>query len=314
MTKPMRDAIARSGYLMEQRLVPVVESFGFMATPNERFRDAETGELRELDIGAISGFRIRARGYQFVFPVLLIACKNLSCPIVFFTQQVERSDFFLGPVPVSGLPLQVRRRGKPNQDLVYFLRLEKFHHYYRTGRLASQFCAVYEAKKQDRQKGSPPVFEAGHTIGGRIELYRDFHSLAQAVVAYKRDHGRSFRLDRNDEEVNLQFYYPIFVTSGPLVECFVGRRTPRYRPVHRIGFLLRTRVGSEQREFRIDVVDEAGVKRLLRVINHEMSQVSDRIRQHRLVIKQSLNWITKKLARRKPKFRRSYVSGEAETD
>jgi len=57
----MRDAISRSGYLMEQRLVPLVESFGFKATPNERFRDYETGQLRELDIGAIGGIRISNR-------------------------------------------------------------------------------------------------------------------------------------------------------------------------------------------------------------------------------------------------------------
>jgi len=308
----MKEAIARSGYLMEQRLVPVIESFGFKATPNERFRDLETGDLRELDIGALSGFRLGQRGYEFVFPLLLIACKNLHCPLVFFTQQVTRMDFFLGPVEVSGLPMQIVRPGRPKQSVSYFLQLEKFHHYYRTGRLASQFCAVYEPKKQGEKKAHPPLFEAGHTIGGRIELFQDFEALGKAVLAYRRDHGQSFHLDRKGEDLNLQFYYPIFVTSGPLVECFVGRRKPRYRRVHRVGFLLRTRVGAEERDFRIDVVDEPGLKRLLKTVNTEISRIADRIRRHRRLINESLAWTTKKLARRKVEFQRSYVSGEVE--
>ena len=47
-----------------------------------------------------------------------------------------------------------------NQHLAYFLQLEKFHHYYRTGRLASQFCAVYESKKQDPKKADDAFLEA----------------------------------------------------------------------------------------------------------------------------------------------------------
>ena len=312
LTEPMRDAISRSGYLMEQRLVPLVESFGFKATPNERFRDYETGQLRELDIGAIGGIRISNRRYDFVLPVLLVACKNLSCPLVFFTQKEIRMDFFLGPVQVSGLPMQIIRPRKPKQALPYFLNLEKFHHYYRTGRLASQFCAVYESKKHDQKKGQLPTFEAGHTIAGRIELFQDFDALAKAVVAYRRDHGQSFHLDKNGEDLNLQFYYPIFVTSGPLVECFIGRRRPEYRRVHRIGFLLRTRVGQEHRDFRIDVVDETGLQRLLGTINEETTKIADRIRRQRRIINHSLAWTTRKLARRKPDFQRAYVSGEAE--
>ena len=75
--------------------------------------------------------------------MLLIACKNLHCPLVFFTQQEIRMNLFLGPVEVSGLPLQIARRGKTVQSLADFLGIEKFHHYYRTGRLAeSVLCGL----------------------------------------------------------------------------------------------------------------------------------------------------------------------------
>jgi hypothetical protein len=134
------------------------------------------------------------------------------------------------------------------------------------------------------------------------------------VVADKHDHARFFRLDRKGENLNLQIYYPIFVTSGPLVECFVAKQRPRYRRVHQVGFLLRTRVGTRQREFRIDVVDEAGLKRLLGTINKEVSRMAERIHRQRHLVNESLAWITKTLSRRKLDYQRSYVSGEEDLD
>src|SRR4030042_5298188 len=172
LTKGMREAINRSGYLVEQRLIPVMERFGYKATPNYRFRDVETGALREIDISAITGSRIGQRGFDFVFPILLLAVKALRCPLVFFTQDEIRMDFFLGQLQMSGLPQEVIDGRGHIVRLAEFLKLEDFHHYYRTGRIASQFCAVYEGKKQDHRKpkkpngqGPEPLYEAGHVVG-----------------------------------------------------------------------------------------------------------------------------------------------------
>lgn len=312
LTKPMEEAIARSGYLLEQRLVPIIERFGFKATPNERFRDPETGDLRELDISAISAEQIGKRGFEFIFPMLLIACKNLKCPLVFFAQQEIRLHLFLGKLQVSGLPLEIVRKGRSPEPITEFLKLESFHHYYRTGHLASQFCAVYEDQKESN-RAKTAVFEASHTVGGRISLFNDFDTLAKAVLSIRQEHGNSFHLDRRGEELNLQIYYPIFVTSGPLVECYVGDRRPRYRRVHRVGFLLRTQVGAKPREFRIDVVDELGLRRLVGTINDESAKIAQRIRKQRKAINESLDWITKLLSRRRRDYQRSYVSGEEES-
>ncbi|MGO9244314.1 MAG: hypothetical protein ACLPT4_06760 [Verrucomicrobiia bacterium] len=305
LTEPMREAIARSGYLMEQRLVPIIEQHGFKATPNERFRDPDSGELREIDVFAISGERIRDSDHDFVFPILLVACKNLQCPLVFFTQQEVKLRWFLGEVEMSGLPLQVRGRGGKVEAIAESLGVEEFHHYYRSGRIASQFCAVYENKK-----ANPPVFEAGHTIGGRIELFKDFDGLAKAVLSEKREHGDSFYLDRTRESLNLQIYYPVFLTAGTLVECHMGKGKPRYRQVHRVGFLYRTSIGNKKRDIRIDVVDEIGLKPLLRVIEQETSEIAGRIRRKEKVVTQSLDWITKRLRRWKPERQKAYVAGE----
>jgi hypothetical protein len=45
LTKEMREAITRAGYLMEQRLVPTIEKFGFKVTPNRRYHEPASGEV-----------------------------------------------------------------------------------------------------------------------------------------------------------------------------------------------------------------------------------------------------------------------------
>jgi hypothetical protein len=293
LTKPMREAKAKSGYLLEQRLVPVIERAGF------------TGDLRELDISAISGERIGKRGHDFLFPILLVACKHLTCPLVFFTQQEVRLRWFLGKVQISGLPLEILDRDRKAEPLAESLEFEDFHHYYRTGRVASQFCAVYENKKVN-----PPIFEAGHTIGGRMELFKDCDGSAKAVLANKREHGHSFYSQRKPEPVNLQIYYPIFLTAGPIIECHVGKQRPSYRQVHRIGFLYRTEIGNKQRDIRVDAVDEDGFKRLLKTIENETAEIVYRLARKQVTIKRSLDWVTKRLRRWKPERQKSYVAGE----
>jgi len=313
LTKPMREAITKSGYLMEQRLVPLIESFGYKATPNERFRDPETGEVRELDISAITASAIRSREHEYIFPMLLVACKNLRCPLVFFTQQEIRMEYFLGTLQVSGIPLDVKPFRGQHQRLTEFLRLEKFHHYYRTGHIASQFCAVYETKKSGHGAGSHQTqYEAGHAIDGRIDLFRDFETLIHALESEKKDHAQGSRPDTKRGEINLQFYYPIFVTSGPLIECYVAGRRPRYRSVHRVGFLLRHAKELLSKEYRIDVVDEIGLKRLLNVIQDETDKMANRIKRQRKLLLKSALTIARRLHTKSQDFRCAYFCGEKE--
>lgn len=298
-------------------MVPVVERFGYKATPNERFRDVETGGLREVDISAIGGVRLGKRGWNFVFPFLLVAVKALRCPLVFFTQDEIRMGLFLGSVQMSGLPQEViDGRGRVVR-LAEFLEFDDFHHYYRTGRVASQFCAVYQSRKQaqgrpKKQTGqmAQPLYEAGHMVEGRIDLFSDFEGLAKAVEAEKLEHAKSYCPDLREDRVNLQVYYPIFVTMGPLVECFVGSRRPRWRKVHRAGFLLRHSMGGERREFRIDVVDEAGLKPLLEVIEKDTEGLTKRLWQKRGVVSKSVTHFAKKLRRQSAKARCAYVRGD----
>lgn len=70
-TKQIKDAIQRSGYLLEQRVEPILTEEGYFAQMNPVFPDSETGKSREIDISALSAVQVYEKGYNFIFPTLL---------------------------------------------------------------------------------------------------------------------------------------------------------------------------------------------------------------------------------------------------
>jgi hypothetical protein len=315
----MRDAVERSGYLFEQRLVPLIKTWGYHAIPNYRFPNAD-GSPSELDIYAISAHQISPRrGY--VWRSLLIECKNLRCPLILFTQKEPlRTTDFLGYPHISGLPQRVFERGR-SVDLAEFLKLEKFHHYYSHAKTATQFCAVAEKKKGNtgvpqgtkspkKQSGD---YVAGHHVGD-IDLYGDgIFKLVLAVRADKRDYAVKFSASEiGDESVDLWFHYPVFVTSGALYECSVTNRLARYRRVHRGGFLHRgpeTAAGISD-DCRIDIVDPIGLRELLKRIDRETDRVVETVRKRYHVLGSSRRRLARRFAKMKVGRRIRVISGE----
>ena len=155
LEKELRRAVSRSGYLFEQRIAALLKNESYYVIPNYAFKDPETGEHREVDVWAFGATQVSRRHREFIFPMLLIEAKNLSAPLVFFSQSEIPISELMGEVHLSGLPKEVIR-GRERADLRQFLKLEEVHHYYRRSRLASQFCIVCRAKKD--------MWVAGHQL------------------------------------------------------------------------------------------------------------------------------------------------------
>ncbi len=54
----MRDTIRQSGYLLEQRVEPILTDSGFYVQINSAYLDSETGKTREIDINAIAAKKV----------------------------------------------------------------------------------------------------------------------------------------------------------------------------------------------------------------------------------------------------------------
>src|ERR1035437_8941268 len=82
----MRDALGRSGYLVEARVSSVFERRGFMAESNASYPDPTTGTLRELDVFANRPSHL---AQDIVKTISLCECVNNLQPLVFIVREAS---------------------------------------------------------------------------------------------------------------------------------------------------------------------------------------------------------------------------------
>jgi hypothetical protein len=83
----MQDALLRSGYLMEGRLVKMLDGLGLFVEPNSSYLDEKTAVSREVDLVAESArFEVR-RDKTCVKTVFVIEAVNNLFPVALLTEQ-----------------------------------------------------------------------------------------------------------------------------------------------------------------------------------------------------------------------------------
>ena len=68
------NAIEGSGYLIEQRVEPIITEHGYYVETNDIYVDSDTGKTREIDLTALSGLQIKED--HFLWPNLIVECEN----------------------------------------------------------------------------------------------------------------------------------------------------------------------------------------------------------------------------------------------
>lgn len=296
-TKQMKDAIQRSGYLLEQRVEAILtKEWGFAET-SKVFPDPDTGKSREIDISAISATQIYKKGYGFIFPILLCECENNSRPLVFFTRESLISFLYHEQVKVSGIPVKFWSEDG-YVSFSEFTGMEKFHHYCK-GTIATQYC-TFQLKKD---KSS---WMALHSE----EQHDTFNSLIKAVDYAIAQHFDDWVLpDKVDEEdVNVQVYYPLVILQGSLYSATLKDNSLTLRKSKHVQFrkelfLHRT---NEVETYQIDVITEDYLPDYLKIIEPEMERVKKVFQRQRHDVLLSIKKIleeAKKLGKKQKSYR-----------
>ena len=146
--KEMRDAIQRSGYLLEQRILPIFEKFYYVIDLNAIFPDPETGKSREIDIKAFCMRKIFDTDdfYDFLHINLLCECENNKQPSLFFIRDYYdyELNFFCDDIALSGIPIKFLDNDYFT-NFSDFLELKKFHHYGK-GDISTQYCTFQQKR------------------------------------------------------------------------------------------------------------------------------------------------------------------------
>jgi hypothetical protein len=262
----IRDALSRSGYLIESRVGVVLRRFGYFVELNASIADPDTNKSRELDIHAIRARQCGGHRFDFIFPILLVECVNNPQPIVFFTTPPEVPSLRTDAIAVSGLPVKVWPNTEPwnrATDLRTYVDFGKWHHYC-LGRVATQFCS-FARKGGASGREWMALHEGPH--------FDAFKKLGDAVDHFKEEHIGSWII-ASHEHINLQIYYPILVVQGNLLELRSGRANSSVRPVKHVRFRRSVSSHSAARYYQIDVVHEKALPQLLRVIQQEIERLA----------------------------------------
>jgi hypothetical protein len=292
--KQMKDAIQKSGYLLEQRVEPILVEQGYYVQTNSVFPDPETGKSREIDISALSAIHVFKNGYNYIFPALICECENNSQPIVFFTKESPVSFLHHQEVKVSGIPVKFLK-GDEFISLSEFTAMEKFHHYCK-GPIATQYC-TFQLKKD---KSS---WIAIHNE----EQHATFDSLIKALEYEIDKHFAGWALpdEAKEEEVNIQIYFPLVILQGDLYSAslkdnHLTLRKSKHIQFRKEFFLSRT---NEVETYQIDVIAEEYLTDYLKLIDSEMTKIKKAFQRQKKSLILSIEEIVKEAKKIKKKLK-----------
>lgn len=279
----MKEAISRSGYLIEQRVSEVLGQEGYYVALNHTYPDPVTSKTREIDIHADSslvGFEYPSFGLHWSIDC---ECENNEHPIVFFPFAPLMPENYWLNLKCFGIPMKIWK-GEECVDLLAFLRLHRFHHYC-AGNLATQYCSFSRTKDKDRSK-----WIAIH----RDEQHNTFDSLVFSIEHdINQFYSELWRPPEGDEvePIHLQFKYPLVVLGGELREAHIGRRGVVLTRAKHAQFLRRLYLAGKMVEYQIDVITEDYLPEYLSLIENEMDKVLRLIRRHKGTMTRSIDRI-----------------------
>jgi hypothetical protein len=277
-----KDALIRSGYLLESRVEAVLRDSPYYVQANASYSDPETGKSREYDLYAMGAHKAGPAEADYQFTVLLIECVNNPQPLVLLTKEPQAAFLHRDEVKVSGMPAKLPN---PKQaggwlSLAEALDFDKFHHYCK-GRVATQYC-TFQQKKNDGP------WMAWHDE----EHYDGFKKLCDAVDYHEKDHYTKWRFDDRPERVNLEVHYPLLVLQGELWDARTTKNSVKLKRARHLQ--LRRSVAGPTREhsYQIDVIEERFLRTYLDLVKKEGATIAQRLRERGAEVRQAINTIT----------------------
>lgn len=283
----MREALLRSGYLLESRVESVLrEQWGYVET-NVSYPDPKTNKSRELDVYAMSAVSAGPDEYDFLFGVLLAECVNNPQPVVMLTKEPLIPSIHHHDIKMAGLPVKIPSKERSSEwlSLADFLGMEKYHHYCR-GLVATQFCSFL------KKRGANDEWMATHDESH----FEAFSKLCDATDYFLDRHFKSWS-PAEKEWVNVEVYYPLVIVQGDLLEARPTKRDVSLKKAQHIQFRRSVIRNAEQRDYRIDVVQEQYLGEYLDILDEEISKTARLLKRRKQIVRSAVDRIARKIVR-----------------
>lgn len=282
-TEQIKKAIEQSGYLLEQRVCPIIERYYFFATPNEQYQDQDTGKSREIDVHAVRLNSLYRNEFMDTFEsILLIECKNNSTPVVFFTQENPIPESAFGYTVLSGYPDGIYEKEPEGViSIEDYFHFEKFHHNYKVKWIAHQFCQLkpkFVGKGSLHQKIEWTVSHEG--------LYESIESLIKATDYHSSELKSGIVLEEDTKDfIHLGMIYPVLLFAGQILECrIIGKKYKLFERKH-LTFYKTVQSKTLEGTYHIDIIREDYLPRFLTIVSEENDKIVNRLKRKRDLLK-----------------------------
>ncbi len=220
---------------------------------------------------------------DFIFSVLLIECVNNPQPMTFLTKEPLVPFLHHHDIKLAGLPLKIvdEKQKDSWERLADFLGMEKYHHYC-IGRIATQYCS-FQQKKSGKKNEWMAIHEGSH--------FDTFRKLCDATDYFVDRRFKSWIFKKN-ESVSIEFFYPVLVLQGELLEAIPGKRSLSLRSRDHLQFRRSSIVRDKQIDYQIDIITEQFLPKLLSIIEQEISNTAQLLKRRHRIVRQSINKIT----------------------
>jgi hypothetical protein len=223
--------LKESGYPLEQEIASCLEKMDWNFTLNYAFTDIETNASREVDILAEralwldnlrkaqnQGVTKKGKGQKWqtieqrvrLNVELLIECKRIRSPLVFFCRPKQSSDFFSRHgddiVQYSGVrPEIVVRPWNELSSYIFtigqLLEFGKLSHYSRSSEKATQFCKIYR--------------KVGNLKADHAEVYQSFVVPLIKAVAHQK---KMRQVKPSWAYFDMFLHYPLIIIEGEILK------------------------------------------------------------------------------------------------
>jgi hypothetical protein len=123
----IKDALLRSGYLIEARVEAYVRSrWKALVDTNASYQDPDTGKPREIDLFALGARKVGPEELDMLFTFLVVECVNNPNPMVLLTKEAQSSFLHHNDIKFSGLPVKIRSGPKRWKSLADYLGMQKY--------------------------------------------------------------------------------------------------------------------------------------------------------------------------------------------
>ena len=271
----IKTALNNSGYLLEGRIAHILQGRTAYVELN-RFRPDPRDESKSIEIDVWGHFPewIDQENNSVVAAEALIECKNNSQPVVFFlkAQSDQRSND--KHIKYSGFPKSsADPETKYHIPLHELLSMKDWHHYCQAPEVATQFCsfardqaAEEQQKKQQNDRKMPLPREDWCWKAESMEHYSK--SFSNLCIATEWAGGGI--VDTRQQNIQLQFCYPIIVFQGPVYEARLTGGEVDLRRSDHLQLHHSASVEGQVVRTQIDVVSEPAFPAVIEIIVREL--------------------------------------------